>query len=124
MSSCDLPTILSKKHARLLCFGAWLVLNADVAEDMRNVCFAKLKLFDNVYQQTQFCEIFYNDEKMIAKAIRILCSEKMKESANEKIANIGKNGCPLSRNTLLKHAFIDNMIYQFTHGRTNNFILA
>jgi hypothetical protein len=88
---------------------------------VRNTYFNKLRVFSSIEEQFDLFESVCNNEKTIAKSMRKFVSEKTKE---QKRAEIAKTMAPKGRVQILKEAYIEYFIKEFTEGRTNNFVLS
>ena len=109
---------LPNKYAKLMHFGFWILANADISNDIRNDCFEKIKLFSDVRSQADFYDTFYSNEKDIAKSMRVVIAESLRD---QRKANLIKESRPIGRDQILRNAFIDNVIEMFNCGRENNF---
>ena len=113
--------VLPNKYLKLLYFGVWIINKTTKDENVRNTYFNKLRVFSSIEEQFDLFESVCNNEKTIAKSMRKFVSEKTKE---QKRAEIAKTMAPKGRVQILKEAYIEYFIKEFTEGRTNNFVLS
>ena len=110
---------LPGKYSKLLLFGVWLLSNISMSDDKRKECFDRIKLYDNVDDQTAFYEEFYRNRTQLAKSCNKMISvyNTSQKKAN---AETSDNDIPLGRDELLRNTFITKLIEKLQGAKNAN----
>jgi hypothetical protein len=106
---------LPAKYEKLLLLSVWLSMQIPMTEEMRNIYFNKIKLYDTKQEQILFYEQFYKKEKELSHQCKKTISLYQKEQKLKHVETMEEK--IIGRDDLLREAFIDRLIEKLTKNR-------